>query len=259
MACWLHFENAPSLEIGLRLYQATRNVQHLGQLMRTRLEQVRLPEPAYGMSLRVTEAVPLRSVQERFTEPPSPGGVSMLIDCLSCRLGSHAITHAILEPDPQPEFGYRCESIVDAPLSRGGEKPASPLSPCGRGAGGEGVRAGRLVTPHPNPSPQRREGLSMLDDRFFPLKGLRPLRVLPKPVEVPVLSVVPDGPPIRFTWGETSYRIERVWGPERIETGWWRNRDVSRDYYRIATDQGNRFWLFRRRTDGRWFVHGCFD
>lgn len=259
MACWLHFENTPSLPVGLRLYRATRNVQHLSQLMRTCLEQVRLPEPAYGMSLRVTEAGPLRSVQEQFTEPPSPGGLPTLIDSLSCRLGSHAITRAILAPDPQPEFAYRCESVVD-----------SPLSPCGRGAGGEGAKAGRLSTPHPNPSSQRGKGvrpsshakgkkLAVPEDRFFPFKGLRPLRVLPKPVEVPVLSVVPDGPPIRFTWGKTSYRIERVWGPERIETGWWRDHDVNRDYYRIATDQGNRYWLFRRRTDGRWFIHGCFD
>ena len=48
------------------------------------------------------------------------------------------------------------------------------------------------------------------------------------------------------------------WGPERIETGWWRGDDVRRDYYVVETDAGTRWWIFRRH-DGQWFVQGCFD
>jgi protein ImuB len=74
-----------------------------------------------------------------------------------------------------------------------------------------------------------------------------------------VTSAVPDGPPFRFWWAGKEHRITRSWGPERIETGWWRGRDVQRDYYIIATDEGTRFWIFRRPLDGCWFLHGCFD
>jgi protein ImuB len=50
-----------------------------------------------------------------------------------------------------------------------------------------------------------------------------------------------------------------AWGPERIETGWWRGRAVGRDYYRVATTTGRRFWRFRHLGDGQWFVQGMFE
>jgi protein ImuB len=53
-------------------------------------------------------------------------------------------------------------------------------------------------------------------------------------------------------------RIVRHWGPERIETLWWRGPSVRRDYYRVATESGAHLWLFRRLTDNRWFLHGVF-
>ena len=48
-------------------------------------------------------------------------------------------------------------------------------------------------------------------------------------------------------------------GPERIETGWWRNRQVRRDYYRVESDKGCHYWIFRERSEGKWFMHGLFD
>ncbi|MBY5991934.1 Y-family DNA polymerase [Ferrimonas balearica] len=45
-------------------------------------------------------------------------------------------------------------------------------------------------------------------------------------------------------------------GPERIETGWWDDEPVARDYFVGLDAEGRRLWLFR---DVRgWFVHGCF-
>jgi len=81
---------------------------------------------------------------------------------------------------------------------------------------------------------------------------------------------VPEGPPARFCLpstplpfregpGEGWQRIVRTWGPERIQTGWWRGRWVARDYYRVETTSGERFWLFRRLSDGQWFLHGTFE
>jgi protein ImuB len=51
----------------------------------------------------------------------------------------------------------------------------------------------------------------------------------------------------------------QTWGPERIETGWWRGQAVGRDYYRVETTDGRRFWIFRNLEDNRWFLHGVFD
>ena len=73
------------------------------------------------------------------------------------------------------------------------------------------------------------------------------------------MSVMPEGPPLRFPFRGEEHRVARAWGPERIETGWWRGPPVARDYYRVATTAGRRFWLFRRLDDGRWFLHGAFE
>jgi protein ImuB len=48
-------------------------------------------------------------------------------------------------------------------------------------------------------------------------------------------------------------------GPERVETGWWDDFDVKRDYFVARDGSGARLWLFRERPDGQqWFVHGIF-
>jgi protein ImuB len=85
----------------------------------------------------------------------------------------------------------------------------------------------------------------------------RPLLVEPRPLPLEVVSVVPDGPPIQIHLHGHEHRVARSWGPERIQTGWWRGGYIRRDYYRVVTTEGNRFWLFRHR--GEWFLHGVFD
>jgi len=66
-------------------------------------------------------------------------------------------------------------------------------------------------------------------------------------------------PPTAFQFQGTHYDVVRHWGPERIETGWWRGKSIRRDYYRVETDGGSRFWVFRQLDDGQWFLHGCFE
>jgi protein ImuB len=34
---------------------------------------------------------------------------------------------------------------------------------------------------------------------------------------------------------------------------------VRRDYYRVETAEGHRFWLFRDLVGGRWHLHGSFE
>ncbi|MGD0897911.1 MAG: DNA polymerase Y family protein, partial [Thermoguttaceae bacterium] len=63
--------------------------------------------------------------------------------------------------------------------------------------------------------------------------------------------------PVLLTAGRPCFA--QTWGPERIETGWWRGQAVGRDYYRVETTDGRRFWIFRNLEDNRWFLHGVFD
>lgn len=52
-------------------------------------------------------------------------------------------------------------------------------------------------------------------------------------------------------------------GPERIESGWWDERDQRRDYYIVETRSGQRAWAFvmagcaAHASDG-WTLHGWF-
>ena len=92
-----------------------------------------------------------------------------------------------------------------------------------------------------------------------PLPWQRSLTLLTPPQPLTVVAVVPDGPPIAFQRQGKQLRIARHFGPERIETGWWRGRSVRRDYYRVETEDGERLWLFRRLEDNRWFLHGVFS
>jgi protein ImuB len=97
----------------------------------------------------------------------------------------------------------------------------------------------------------------------------RPVRLLDRPEELSnVVALLPDHPPRRFTWRRTAYSVVAGDGPERIHGEWWRNRRemwAVRDYFRVETEGGARFWLFRRgdgveATTGNltWYMHGAF-
>jgi protein ImuB len=93
----------------------------------------------------------------------------------------------------------------------------------------------------------------------------RPLRFLEKPEEVSfVAASVPDGPPSRFTWRQCRFEVSRAEGPERIAMEWWKKTGPTRDYFRVETKDGQRFWLYRDglyKEDGfadRWYLQGIF-
>lgn len=48
-----------------------------------------------------------------------------------------------------------------------------------------------------------------------------------------------------------------VYGPERLQTGWWDEQPVTRDYFIAVTAQGQRLWVFRDKAL-QWFIHGYF-
>jgi len=97
-----------------------------------------------------------------------------------------------------------------------------------------------------------------LADSRQPTADSRPLLLYPDPQPIEVLSVAPAGPP-QFVWlAGRRERITAHWGPERIETLWWRGPSVRRDYYRTLLEAGGQHWIFRSLTDGQWFLHGIF-
>ncbi len=49
-------------------------------------------------------------------------------------------------------------------------------------------------------------------------------------------------------------------GPERIESGWWDESEIQRDYYIVRTALGQCAWVFRPAgiDSGPWMLHGWF-
>jgi protein ImuB len=96
----------------------------------------------------------------------------------------------------------------------------------------------------------------------------RPSRLLDPPEQIETIALLPDHPPVSFTWRGLRRRVSRADGPERLFGEWWKsdNERLSvRDYFQVEDDLGERFWLFRA-GDGEdpytgshaWFVHGIF-
>ena len=190
------------------------------------LEQLTLDEPITTVKVVATQTALLQTSQQQlFTADQTsvcsndPRQLASLIDRLSNRLGRHAVLTPRLLPDAVPEHACHLQPLWGARSSS-------------------------------NRAVGKRKYLGTF----------RPLWLEQQPIRIQVIALASDGPPIHFFLGSSKYIVVQSWGPERIETGWWRRTGkVRRDYYRTETTTGQQFWLFRRRDDGAWFLHGQFD
>ena len=159
-------------------------------------------------------------------------------------------------------------------VKRIGSLPSPCPSPPGRGNALSTAAAAPLSRPHPladadilkrqarQGGPARERGAGAVWKSI----GERPIRLFARPQPIDVTAALPDAPPVLFRWHKILHRIVRAEGPERIEPEWWRNTGEdaeTRDYYRVESTMGLRFWVFREGTYGgerlpRWYLHGMF-
>jgi protein ImuB len=232
------------LSVTVGLFRPTASPEHLHELVRLRCERLVLPGPVERVQLLATHTAPLEFRQhELFPDAARDADhqVGPLVERLGSRLGAHAIVRPQLRDDPLPEraFGYEPVLAVSRSFVAAGFSPRESQS--------RGLK----------PAATKKRLKERLKERLS--GGDRPLRLFAPPIPIETLSVVPDGPPVAFLWQRQRHKVARHWGPERIETGWWRQGLVRRDYYRIETDTGCRLWLFRDLTDGSWHLHGSFE
>jgi protein ImuB len=194
----------------------------LRELIELQLEQQVLPAEVSGIRLHAKELRPLGARQQLFFDDEGDAAeLAVLLERMAGRLGEAATLRPRLREEHQPELAVRWHSALT-------NRPCATAVPA-------------VLDTDPGSSPKT-----------------RPLFLRPQPVPVQVVSLFPEGPPIRFQWNGVEYAIARCRGPERIETGWWRQCHVRRDYYMVETNDGRWFWLFRERKDGAWFLHGEF-
>jgi len=210
------------LTIEIRLVEPTRDEGHLAQLVELQLE--RRTWSGGVVAVRWTARRLGRAEQAQSSWFGDDGGTktSRAFNTLVDRLTSRLEARAVLRVEflPDPQPEHVARLV---PWTN-----AAPLSP----------------------------------DRFTLTPELargRPCRLLGIPQPIDVASLVPDGPPIRMVWQGEACVVVRSWGPERIATGWWRARDVERDYYRAEWEDGTQVWVYRDGRNDHWFLHGFFD
>jgi protein ImuB len=97
----------------------------------------------------------------------------------------------------------------------------------------------------------------------FSLTALQAQRARRLPVMMPSeaepIQVVTgeNGEPVALWLGE-SRAVVRGWGPERIETGWWRGRGIRRDAWWVELEDGARLWLHCDLRRREWRLAGEF-
>jgi protein ImuB len=233
-------------QLSVGLFRPTAAAKHLFELVRLQLEQLRISAPVTDIYAAATLTAPLEPrrqatlFDQSMRHTPCAGSAhgvcgiqsdglhfAALVERLGSRLGRQSVLGVRLRPETQPELSWHYDPLVGVKRRR---KVLRTLRVRNRHA----ERADYNVPP-------------------------RPLRLLLRPLPLAATSIAPDGPPLGFRHGSQEHKIAHAWGPERIETGWWRGRPVGRDYFRVETAAGRRFWLFRRLRDGKWFLHGMFE
>ncbi|HXE24706.1 MAG TPA: DNA polymerase Y family protein [Roseiarcus sp.] len=288
--------------------RASRPLNEARAIVRLFAEKLASPhedaiDAGYGVDLirlACLTAEPLAPSQaelERAHEAERAHALAELLDRLSARLGTRAVTRRELVEAHLPDEAEAAApaTLAPFPLMRGSpRRVSSPLA--GEDQGGGSRRPARLESggafdnllglrdPPPLPAPTRGGGCANAADFIEMQQALgrarmrgdepeaitmdspaRPLRLFARPEPIEALAEVPDGPPFRFRWRRVLHNVAAIEGPERIAAPWWRGEAMpTRDYFRAEDTEGRRFWLYREGLWGRetarakWFVHGLF-
>ncbi len=212
-------KTAANVGFDVGLFRPSVSPDHLFGLLQMRLDRFRLPGRVETAGVRITETAPLEKHQAELFDSGTASQQARQTADLIDRLASRLGRDRILAA------GLLAEAQPE-----------------------RAYRYQSLVD-------TRRGGSKRPTPRDLPP---RPLQLLPQPLQLATVAIVPDGPPLYFNLRNSQQRVAKAWGPERIQTGWWRGQPIHRDYYRVETPTGTRYWLFRRRTDGKWFLHGVF-
>lgn len=205
-----------------------------------------------GMALPVRDTKRLTRMLSDKIEKIDPGfGIERMRLCavLAEPLDHEQMLSSLID-DGDPDVS----ALVDLLSNRMGQKAIYRMAPV---ASDVPERSFRKVAP-------------MADDdgADWPSRWPRPTRLLVHPEMIETMALLPDHPPVWFTWRGIRRKVKAADGPERIFGEWWkRDEEVAavRDYFRVEDEAGERYWIYRA-GDGvdpgtgshRWYLHGVF-
>jgi len=213
-----------------RLSRPGRRKQTLQRLLAGVAEQI---DAAFGVDYSwiqahgLTADIPVTGLLGTDEDSLNAGQVSELVDILAARLGPDKVQRVISRPDWQIADSQAWLPVADV-TDKTGDWPMPSLA--------------GLAAP-------------------------RPVRLLNHPEPVKVVAMMPDQPPALIRWRHHNWTVLRATGPERVGPRWWDHKSahsLSRDYYRVEVETGQRLWLCReglveRGDQVSWSIHGVFS
>jgi len=224
----LILEPAGPHPVPLALARPTTDPKLLLDLIRHRLESVRLDAPVATLILTVDESCEDHGQQGVLGDAPAgDAALETVLARLATALGPEALGSPVLADDHRPEAAHapgpfrppRREPGMFAEARR--SSPALPVPP-----DWQLERPVRLLSGEGEP----------IEVELDPLGALRTARVLGK-----------------------RRKVLAVAGPERLGGQWWTESPFQRDYYRVHLEGLGPAWVYRRAGEGEFYLHGLFD
>jgi protein ImuB len=220
---------SPATHLALGCVQADRARQHWFDLLKIKFERLSLPAPVIAIQLRAgrtqyfsaeTETLPFN----RRAKQQNNLSIAHLAERLSARIGDESVHGIAMVAEHRPQYAWRRQDVCN-------DVPHCASMPDYR-------------LQHGSP------GLLEEIRRNNSLVLQRPLWVL----EEPRLLATENGLPV------CDGILQLIDGPERLETGWWDDDGIARDYFVAQNPKGVHLWVYRDRKEkgGRWFLHGMF-
>lgn len=241
---FFHLKGAAT-DLTLGCLHPERAAGHWFELLEMKFDRLALPAPVIAIRLRGGRAQALQMASANLPFQSSGRGqqgtsIAPLLERLAARIGDgfvHGVT-AVAEHRPQ----YAWSTVP--PLSQTMQQTMRQTM---RQTGGERIPpCAALPTPWDDAEAaaqlagMRRTGSLLLR---------RPLWMLAEPLALACERNMPhyQGP----------LRLKE--GPERIESGWWDDNGIARDYFVAVNAHGVHLWIYRNvHDDADWYLQGIF-
>jgi protein ImuB len=198
-----------------------RDVTHWLRLIRERFNMISLKTAVIAITLKADRLCSYEEINESFFPDTETGGKKRdgLMDRLTSRLGEGNVFSIAIKDDHRPEASWQIGSHQ--------KRVDAPNK--------ETHKKTKLVEP---PARQTTQHFAT-----------RPTWLLREPRS---LNTINERPHYHGA-------LTILAGPERIETGWWDNKPVARDYFVAQNPRHEVCWIFRDyRVGKRWYLHGMF-
>lgn len=222
---------SPVTHLALGCVQADRAVLHWLKLLELKLERISFTAPVIAIRLCSGQSESFSATSETLnfskqTKRPWNAPITHLAERLSARIGEASVHGVMMVAEHRPKYAWqRCVATEEVP------------------------RCHALPGYMDNSADNQLAGFTQGMQRNNSLMLRRPLWMLREPR----LLVAKQGVP------QCEGTLQLLSGPERLETGWWDEDGIARDYFVARNPQGVHVWIYRDHSKKlEWYLEGMF-